>query len=143
MCERERSVCLRSSLLQVFGPRPRESPRNVRVKSGSLLFRPLRRDGPRTHSPPALHCRGPRCHGDPVAQFRPSPLDPFLTKRCPCSPACAQTHRRLTCAACFFVRRPWSCWLLRTHLHARPTSSCSPVKPLRHPLTFQFLAATL
>lgn len=94
-------MCFKSSLLRVFGTRPRESPRNVRVTSDSPHFRPLWCDGPRPHSPPALHCRGPRCHGDLVAQLRPSPLDPFLMKPCPCWPAGVQTHRRLTRAACF------------------------------------------
>lgn len=49
MCE-----CVKSSLVWVFGPRPWESPKTVKVKSDSLHFRPLQHETP-SHIPLMLH----------------------------------------------------------------------------------------
>lgn len=51
--------------------------------------------------PRAPHHGGPRCHGDLIAQFSPSSLDPFWWNPAQFSPACVQMHCRLYCRDVF------------------------------------------
>lgn len=108
-CECER-VCerVKSSLMWALGPRPRESPestqKKMRKKISRERFLPLWGHFsvklPPTF-PRAPHHGGPRCHGDLIAQFSPSSLDPFWWNPAQFSPACVQMYCRLYCRDVF------------------------------------------
>lgn len=88
-------VCVKSSLLRVFGPLPRESPEIVKKKKKKAKSNSLRTSD---HSSPTFplqrfHRGGPRYHGDLITPVRSLSARPFMMKSVSLSPARVQMCR--------------------------------------------------